>query len=118
MSGTPIEPVIVSARHDGDSARIEMLVPRDLLYFHGHFPTYPVLPGIVQTHWAVTYARRYFGLDAAGIVGVQVKFKQPIVPQQRIHLDLSYARERARLRFEYRHGQDVCSTGVISLSEA
>jgi 3-hydroxymyristoyl/3-hydroxydecanoyl-(acyl carrier protein) dehydratase len=118
VSDAPTEPVIVSAQHDGDRARIEMLVPRELFYFRGHFPNFPVLPGIVQTHWAIAHARRLFGLEAAEIVGLQVKFKRPIGPEQRIQLDLAFARERARLSFEYRDGSTICSSGVISLSDA
>ncbi len=60
----------------------------------------------------------YFGLEAAEIVGLQVKFKRPIGPEQRIQLDLAFARERARLSFEYRDGSTICSSGVISLSDA
>jgi 3-hydroxymyristoyl/3-hydroxydecanoyl-(acyl carrier protein) dehydratase len=117
VSIAPTEPVIVNAQHEGDHARVEMLVPRDLFYFRGHFPNYPVLPGIVQTHWAITQARHYFDLDAVEIVGLQVKFKRPIGPEQRIQLDLTFVRERARLSFEYRDGPTVCSSGVISLSD-
>lgn len=118
MSGTPTEPDIVAETRAGDTVRLDIRVPADLLYFQGHFPDYPVLPGIVQTHWAVTCARRSFATGAATVSGVQVKFKHVIVPEQRVQLALTYARDRGRLSFEYSDGTTVFSSGVITLTGA
>jgi 3-hydroxymyristoyl/3-hydroxydecanoyl-(acyl carrier protein) dehydratase len=114
----PIEPVLVDARHDDSTVHLELLMPDDLLYFRGHFPSFPVLPGIVQTHWAVMYARRYLPVGTADVIGVQVKFKRVIGPKMRIGLDLAYARDRRRLAFEYREADRPCSSGTITFGAA
>ncbi len=36
------------------------LVP-ELSVFEGHFPSDPILAGVVQVHWAITYAVGIFG---------------------------------------------------------
>jgi 3-hydroxymyristoyl/3-hydroxydecanoyl-(acyl carrier protein) dehydratase len=114
----PIEPVLVEARHDDSTVHLELLVPDDLLYFRGHFPNFPVLPGIVQTHWAVSYARRYLRIGTADVIGVQVKFKRVIGPRMRVRLDLAYALDRRRLTFEYRDADMPCSSGAITFGAA
>jgi 3-hydroxymyristoyl/3-hydroxydecanoyl-(acyl carrier protein) dehydratase len=109
-----IEPVLVEARHHEGTAHLDLLMPDDLLYFRGHFPGYPVLPGIVQTHWAVSYARHYLRIGTADVIGVQVKFKRVITPKMRVRLDLSYALDRRRLAFEYHDADMPCSSGMIT----
>jgi 3-hydroxymyristoyl/3-hydroxydecanoyl-(acyl carrier protein) dehydratase len=114
----PIEPILVEARHDDSTAHLELLMPDDLLYFRGHFPNFPVLPGIVQTHWAVSYARRYLPIGTADVTGVQVKFKRVIGPNMRVGLNLAYALDRRRLAFEYREADRPCSSGTITFGAA
>lgn len=114
----PIEPVIIEARHDESTARLDLLVPDELLYFRGHFPAFPVLPGIVQTHWAVAYGRRYLRIGASEVIGVQVKFKRVIGANARLRLDLTYAPDRQRLTFEYRNEDAPCSSGTITFGAA
>ena len=38
-----------------DQVSIDIHIQSDLSWFVGHFPQQPVLPGVVQTHWAVSY---------------------------------------------------------------
>lgn len=108
------EPVILAVQHDAAQAALDLCVPAALLYFQGHFPHSPVLPGVVQTHWAVGFGRRYFHLGAAPVVGVQVKFRQIIVPDETIRLALGFAPDRNRVSFEYSGAQAVRSSGTIT----
>jgi 3-hydroxymyristoyl/3-hydroxydecanoyl-(acyl carrier protein) dehydratase len=112
------EPVIVAQLQDESTARLELRVPRDLVYFRGHFPNYPVLPGIVQTHWAVACARRCFGLGDADVIGVQVKFKRVIMPETQLTLALDFDADRRRLSFEYADAQSPFSSGIIHFGVA
>jgi 3-hydroxymyristoyl/3-hydroxydecanoyl-(acyl carrier protein) dehydratase len=114
----PTEPVIVAQQQDESTARLELRVPSDLVYFRGHFPNYPVLPGIVQAHWAVAFARRCFALGDADVVGMQVKFKRVIVPEARLQLALDYEADRRRLSFEYADAQSPFSSGIIYFGAA
>lgn len=85
----------------GGVLRLSLQIPPKLLYFDGHFPGNPVLPGIVQVHWAVHYAREYWG-DLGEFGGLEaVKFQQLILAQQDLVLELEYVAEKRKLYFCY-----------------
>lgn len=95
---------------------LELLVPPDLLWFRGHFPGRPILPGIVQLHWALHYAHECLGLDVPAARDFQIKFKAVVVPEDRLLLVLARNIARGSLTFEYRRGDQVCSNGRIKLT--
>ncbi len=108
-----MEPVIRGVRHGDGRVELGLLVPASLFYLQGHFPGYPILPGVVQLDWAVRYGRQYLPVGAAPAETVQVKFRKPIRPDQHIDLALTYLAERRRLSFECRDGEGLCSSGQI-----
>lgn len=109
----------LSQTDEGATLRFE-LSPA-LLWFKGHFPDQPVLPGVAQLHWVNHFARELLGLD--GIFnGLQsVKFIQPAVPRQTLRLELVWSAAKNQLRFTFRldsHApeQTVVSSGKIQFS--
>ena len=52
----PDFPAILSTLDESPEHRWLMLISPELDWFRGHFPDNPVLPGVVQLHWAVTAA--------------------------------------------------------------
>ena len=97
--------------------QIELLihVPRSLFYFHGHFPDFAILPGMVQIDWALMLARRYMGLSSGPVASMRVKFTKPITPGADLQLTLDYTAARRELRFEYRDDRSSCGSGRIEL---
>ncbi len=88
------------------------LVP-GLSVFEGHFPGDPVLAGVVQIHWAISYA-----IDLYGPLGEfqgmeQVKFFSLIRSGDPLELKLVYDLERSRLKFEYFSDEAPKSSGTI-----
>ncbi len=81
-------PDIVSASAEDDEARIVFEVSPELCWFAGHFPGQPVLPGIVQTHWAVLVSRALYGFDDAPPDIKRLKFKNVIVPPRTVTLSV------------------------------
>lgn len=49
-------------------------------YFDGHFPSFPLLPGVVQIGRAVNEARKAFGINTPLKTVKKVKFTKPIRP--------------------------------------
>ena len=51
-----VDPEIISQSIAPARAEFEIAVPDDLFFLQGHFPQQPILPGVVQIHWAIMLA--------------------------------------------------------------
>ncbi|SFW52355.1 MULTISPECIES: acyl-CoA synthetase family protein [Pseudomonas] len=108
--------VLEQVETDGEWS-LQLVVPPDLAYFSGHFPTAPVLPGVVQVDWALSIGRQLLNLPPR-FVGMEVlKFQQLVRPGDDLQLHLRFDRERGKLYFAYRNATAACSSGRIVLGE-
>ena len=109
-------PTILARRQTGEgSMELDLEIDPGLLWFQGHFPGHPILPGVVQMDWAVHFAREELGLNLPAAQAVQIKFKAVISPGDRVSLTLAHQTAKRRLTFQYRRGEDVCSSGTVFL---
>jgi len=109
--------VLEQVETDGEWS-LQLVVPPDLAYFSGHFPTAPVLPGVVQVDWALSLGRQLLDLPPR-FVGMEVlKFQQLVRPGDEVQLHLRFDRERGKLYFAYRNDTAACSSGRIVLGAA
>lgn len=92
------------------------LVP-ELSVFEGHFPGDPVLAGVVQIHWAISYAVDLYGPLGEFQGMEQVKFFSIIRSGDPLDLNLVYDIERSRLKFEYFSKETLKSSGTIVFSK-
>ncbi|WP_260959466.1 AMP-binding protein [Pseudomonas citri] len=106
--------VLEQVETDGEWS-LQLAVPPDLAYFSGHFPTAPVLPGVVQVDWAVNLGRQLLDLPPRFVGMEALKFQQLIRPGDEIQLHLRFDRERGKLYFAYRNDTAACSSGRIVL---
>ncbi|BFM06654.1 3-hydroxyacyl-ACP dehydratase FabZ family protein [Halioxenophilus aromaticivorans] len=104
----------LNASHAQSSAwQLTLFVADDCRWFNGHFPGNPVLPGVVQLHWAQFFARQL--ADLKRITQVKsLKFNKIILPNTEVSLTLTVLREKQRVNFQYFSGDDVCSSGTFS----
>lgn len=80
-------------------AVFELTAPHDLLYFDGHFPAAPILPGVVQIDWAIAYGRQCFDLPPR-FQGMQaLKFQNVIHPDMPVTLELLHDPGKSCLTF-------------------
>jgi 3-hydroxymyristoyl/3-hydroxydecanoyl-(acyl carrier protein) dehydratase len=109
------QPEILSQQKVEGEWQLELSVPPDLAYFSGHFPSVPVLPGVVQVDWAIALGRQLLDLPPT-FAGMEVlKFQQLVRPGDRISLTLRFDAERGKLYFAFRNGDAPCSSGRILL---
>ncbi|WP_434561036.1 AMP-binding protein [Pseudomonas sp. R1-6] len=117
MAPRPKAPEMLEQIETDGEWSLRLAVPPDLAYFSGHFPTAPVLPGVVQVDWALNLGRRLLDLPPR-FVGMEVlKFQQLVRPGDEIQLHLRFDRERGKLYFAYRNDTAACSSGRIVLGE-
>lgn len=120
LAPRPLQPERLSVSQEGDQWQLQLAIPPDLAHFTGHFPQTPVLPGVVQIDWAIGLARELIADLPPSFQGMEVlKFQQLARPGDRLSLTLRFDRERSKLHFAYRNGEDdaPCSSGRILLGD-
>ena len=110
-----VEPTVVRTEQDGDSYRLSLEIPGGLDFFKGHFTDAPILPGVVQLHWAVLFAGRCLGQKIEPKQVSNLKFKQLILPDTRVLLQLTHQAEKGQIRFSFLSALGENSSGVIRL---
>lgn len=108
-------PAVTGVRTEDDATVLELAIGPEVTWFDGHFPEFPVLPGVVQVHWATECARLVFPQDAPFRRVENLKFKTVIQPDARVGLVMSHD-GAGKVRFAFRDGATVYSEGRIVFS--
>lgn len=108
-----VNPEIISESVDSNRAEFDIQVPSDLYYLQGHFPGEPVLPGVVQVHWAIQLASERFELKPS-FAGIEaLKFHRIIEPETSLRLVLELNEENGKLTFSYMSESGKHSQGRV-----
>lgn len=108
-------PDVCIRRRESDAVVLDLRIPAEHEAFAGHFPGYPVLPGVVQVDWAIRLAAAHLGLVAMGASDIQIKFRNIILPDAPLALTLRLDRSRNWLTFAYDSPEAPKSSGLIKL---
>lgn len=85
---------------------LTLFVSEKLCYFAGHFPSFPILPGVVQVDWAVAFARDYLAMQSPVTQVERLKFTHPIQPNKRVLLSLALSADNSCVNFRF-HAPDL-----------
>jgi acyl-coenzyme A synthetase/AMP-(fatty) acid ligase len=98
---------------DSNNCQINFFIPADLYYFNGHFLGRPILPGVVQLHWAIHYGKELFNVIGSFQRLEAVKFQQVIRADEHATLKLKYDSSKTKLTFSFSNGDTSFSSGRI-----
>ena len=107
------QPLIVQLNKLATNAyRLLLDINKNLACLNGHFPDWPVLPGVAQIEWAIAFAKAN-GFQGQCFSRLEViKFQNPIIPNKFISLELTWD-DAERLVFKYFDEQMSYSGGRI-----
>ena len=106
------EPVVVSWSATSKALDAELVFPPDGEWFSGHFPGFPILPGVAQVFFLRLFAIRSFGSFPGAASYRNVKFKRPIRPGERVRLKIE-RRSECEMSFEYSVAGEQASSGTV-----
>ncbi len=86
---------------EAQRALFALMAPRDLMYFDGHFPGAPILPGVAQLEWALMLARECFVLPPLFRGIHALKFQHVIRPDTPFSLELQHDATKSLVAFKF-----------------
>lgn len=95
------------------NAEVHLYVSESLIYFAGHFPDFPILPGVVQLDWAVSYAKEFLAFSSPVLSVERLKFTCPIRPAAQVTLSIEASTDRRHVNFRFYHERLVFSQGRL-----
>lgn len=103
-----------------NSIALEFVIPLTSDFFDGHFPEYKLLPAVAQFEIITRFSRKYFGTQRYVPNIKRIKFSAPIRPDTKIHLELTYKKDKATVTFNMADAQvegKVYSSGNFAVLE-
>lgn len=92
-------------------------IPIDLTYFSGHFPSFPVVPGVVQLGWALEQAQARNLCSGATLQIENLKFQRFLRPADHCTMTLKWDNDKHKLYFSVRTGATMTASGRVAFSE-
>jgi hypothetical protein len=94
-------------------AELSLDLDQSLVWFQGHFPGCPILPGVAQIHLSRVFAERLWHMAPGSSDVLRVKFRMLIRPGDRVRLHLWRDVNKATIRFRFENDGLPASEGVI-----
>ena len=104
-------PVVLQQQYKNEQAQFQLEFPPELACFNGHFPSYPIYPGVGQIGFIQQFAKQVWA-DLSWCNGYeQLKFQDLIKPFAVVELIL--VRKQHKVHFEMRSEQHVLASGRL-----
>jgi 3-hydroxymyristoyl/3-hydroxydecanoyl-(acyl carrier protein) dehydratase len=116
VTATATHPEVLKVLTRPMGVAMKLRVPASLTWFRGHFPQCPILPGVVQLAWAVSYGEGHFGFEPVVERVVGLKFLRVIRPGAELELELDWSDAERCLSFRFSERESTCSSGRVVLA--
>ena len=114
--GANSKPGIISWIRGLSDHRLLLDVSPELVFFEGHFPGNPILPGIVQVHWAAGISKSLFSFDGIPCEIKRLKFSNIVQPPSVLELLLDQKNE-TEVKFQFVSFGRMHSMGSLVFKE-
>lgn len=114
-SVTVTRPEILEQSIDETQLEYSLYIPVNLIYFKGHFPGKPILPGVTQIDWVLSLAKPLSVITEIKSLD-RIKFLRPIRPSIRISLLLKLIEDDHCLNYRFFNNNWDFSSGRILFS--
>ncbi len=111
------EPIAAIQLENAGSNEVVATISPDLVFFRGHFPGNPVLPGAIQIDRLVLPCIKARWPDLGSVRAIRrIKFKKPITPKRQLRINVDRDGEHVRFRICSETDRDlVFSEGTLVL---
>jgi 3-hydroxymyristoyl/3-hydroxydecanoyl-(acyl carrier protein) dehydratase len=104
--------------HSDRTITAEAQVPADCVWFDGHFPKKPILPGVAQLTLVADILHRALGTPVVVEQVSRVRFKQMIQPDEVIAISLSPTNsDAAAYGFRLANSAELICSGTLKMAE-
>ena len=110
------EPVVMEWNRVGDSLKAKLVFVSDAECFKGHFPGYPILPGVAQLYFLRHFARQAFADYPDAATYRRLKFQKLIRPGREISLEIARRGDGA-FGFSLAADNGPCASGIVERTE-
>ncbi len=110
------EPELLAERRSAFGIERRLRVPHDLVFLAGHFPGFPVVPGVVQLRWVMAAAADVLGAEPAVAQIEALKLRELLLPGQDFDLVVELAPDGRSFRFRLGDGARVFASGRCRLA--
>ncbi len=106
------EPIMQNITKTDSSFITDLTFLKDSSYFNGHFPNHPILPGVIQIYFVLSFIKQYFNVETVDYHIVKLKFSNLILPDTPVHFELTRNGDN-EFAFNYCDGDKKYSNGKI-----
>lgn len=106
------EPIIEDVNFSDDSFLAKLTFIKDSIYFDGHFPSFKILPGVVQVHFVSYFLKKFFRINEIDFDIKKLKFLHIIVPNEEIFIKI-IKKSESDFCFEYMKDNKIYSSGIV-----
>ena len=109
-------PDIVGYLNNGENIELDLIFPQNSNFFQGHFPEFPILPGVVQLFFANEFSKDIFNIDFIPEKTKKVKFSSIIKPDTKVKLVLTKGKKSIDYKYvDCENYEKIFSSGTFVL---
>lgn len=105
-------PLVLRERVEENVVEIDLIFPEHSNFFKGHFPNFPILPGVVSLYFVTFFADEFFKTGMSPQVIRKIKFSKLIFPNKKVILRL--VNSEKSVAFEIFSEQNIFVSGILS----